>query len=87
MRSKFELQIRGEKLDRVDSYDHIRTYTRSIVQYTSFKNNAYIALRPLVSLFGRLVACSARIVVRDRQTDRQTHTRDNYPSLRMRAEG
>ena len=38
-----------------------------------FKNNAYIALRPLVSLFGRLVACSARIVVTDRQTHTHTH--------------
>ena len=29
--SKFELQIRGERLHRVDSYDRIRTYTRSTV--------------------------------------------------------
>ena len=41
------------------------------------------ALKPLVSLLSRKVACSARIRV-DRQTDRQ---RDRQPSLRMRAEG
>ena len=34
---------------------------------------ALVALKLLVSLISRLVACSARIVV-DRQTDRQTHT-------------
>ena len=34
--------------------------------------HALVALKLLVSLISRLVACSARIVV-DRQTDRQTH--------------
>ena len=46
--------------------------TQQFQENRLFKNNAYIALKPLV--FGRLVACSARIVV----TDRHTHTRDNY---------
>ena len=31
-----------------------------------------VALKLLVSLIGRLVACSARIVI-DKQTDKQTH--------------
>ena len=38
---------------------------------------ALVALKMLVSLISRLVACSARIVV-DRQTDRQTHTQNDY---------
>ena len=46
--------------------------------YQSFQQNrhisfhALVALKLLVSLISRLVACSARIVV-DRQTNRQTH--------------
>ena len=39
---------------------------------TLFFMPLYIALKLLVSLIRRLVACSARIVV-DRQTDTQTH--------------
>ena len=33
----------------------------------------YIALRQLVSLFGRLVAWGGKIAVTDRQTDTHTH--------------
>ena len=43
--------------------------------------HALVALKLLVSLISRLVACSARIVVdkqTDRQTDRQTDTQTNY---------
>ena len=39
--------------------------------------HALVALKLLVSLISRLVACSARIVV-DTQTDRQTDTQTNY---------
>ena len=39
--------------------------------------HALVALKLLVSLISRLVACSARIVV-DRQTNRQTDTQTNY---------
>ena len=53
--------------------------SRRISRTQSFQQNrhisflALVALKLLVSLISRLVACSARIVV-DRQTDRQTHT-------------
>ena len=43
--------------------------------------HALVALKLLVLLISRLVACSARIVVdthTDRQTDRQTHTQTQY---------
>ena len=55
--------------------------------YQSFQQNrhitfhALVALKLLVSLISRLVACSARIVVdkqTDRQTDKQTDTQTNY---------
>ena len=39
--------------------------------------HALVALKMLVSLIRRLVACSPRIVV-DRQTDRQTDTQNDY---------
>ena len=42
---------------------------------------AFVALKLLVSLISRLVACSARIVVdkqTDRQTDGQTDTQNDY---------
>ena len=39
-----------------------------------FNIHAYVALRPLVLLFGHLVAWGGRIVVTDRQTDTHTHT-------------
>ena len=39
--------------------------------------HALVALKLLVSLISRLVACSARIVV-DRQTDGQTDTQNDY---------
>ena len=38
---------------------------------------ALVALKMLISLINRLVACSPRIVV-DKQTDRQTHTQNDY---------
>ena len=38
---------------------------------------ALVALKLLVSLISRLVACSARIVV-DKQTDKQTDTQNDY---------
>ena len=57
---------------------HAITFERSI-----FTKNASVALNPLVSLFGRLVARSGR-KRGNRQTDRQT---DGMTSLRMRAEG
>ena len=36
--------------------------------------HAYVALRPLVSLFCHLIAWGGRITVTDRQTDRHTCT-------------
>ena len=47
---------------------------------------ALVALKLLVSLIGRLVACSARIVADKKNTDRHTE-RLLQPSLRMRTEG
>ena len=53
-------------------------FSRHISRTQLFQQNrhiiflALVALKLLVSLISRLVACSARIVV-DRQTDRQTH--------------
>ena len=41
--------------------------------------HAYVALRPLVLLFGCLVAWGGRIVVTDRQIDRHTQTKYCYP--------
>ena len=60
-----------------------RLFSRHISRTQSFQQNrhisfhALVALKLLVSLVSRLVACSARIVV-DRQTNRQTDTRTNY---------
>ena len=57
-------------------------FSRHISRTQSFQQNRYfnfralVALKMLVSLISRLVACSPRIVVdkqTDRQTDRQTH--------------
>ena len=50
--------------------------TQSFQQICHISFLALVALKLLVSLISRLVACSARIVVHrqtDRQTDRQTH--------------
>ena len=49
-----------------------RSRTPSFWQNRHFSYRALVALKLLVSLLCRFVACSARIVV-DRQTDRQTH--------------
>ena len=51
-----------------------------------FRNEASVAMNPLVSLFYCLVAEN---VVTDRLTDTQTHmqTKDREPLLRMSAEG
>ena len=46
-------------------------YLQSFQQNRHINFHALVALKLLVSLISRLVACSARIVV-DRQTDRQT---------------
>ena len=51
--------------------------TQSFQQNRHIHFHALVALKLLVSLISRLVACSARIVV-DRQTDRQTDTQTNY---------
>ena len=54
-----------------------RLFSRHISGTQSFQENrlfyfhAFVALKLLVSLIGRLVACTARISV-DRQTDKQT---------------
>ena len=64
-----------------------RLFSRHISRTQSFQQNrhinfhALVALKLLVSLISRLVACSARIVVdtqTNRQTDRQTDTQTNY---------
>ena len=50
--------------------------TQSFQQNRQFNFRALVALKMLVSLISRLVACSPRIVVdkqTDRQTDRHTH--------------
>ena len=58
-------------------------FSRHISQTQSFQQNRYfnfralVALKMLVSLISRLVACSPRIVV-DKQTDRQTDTQNDY---------
>ena len=58
-------------------YWPFRLFSRHISRTQSFQENrpfifqARVALKPLVSLIGRLVTCSARISI-DRQTDRQT---------------
>ena len=60
------------------AYWLFRLFSRHISRTQSFQQNrhiifhALVALKLLVSLISRLVACSARIVV-DTQTDRQTH--------------
>ena len=51
--------------------------TQSFQQNRHIFFHALVALKLLVSLISRPVACSARIVV-DRQTDRQTDTQANY---------
>ena len=51
--------------------------TQSFQQNRLFNFRALMALKMLVSLISRLVACSPRIVV-DKQTDRQTHTQNDY---------
>ena len=62
---------------------HIGLFSHHISRRQSFQQNrhitfhALVALKLLVSLISRLVACSARIVV-DRQTNRQTDTQTNY---------
>ena len=72
---------------------HIGLSSRHISRTQSFQENCpfifqvRVVLKTLVSLMGRLVACSARIAA---ETDRQTRTRTYThaePSLRMRAEG
>ena len=58
-------------------------FSRHISRTQSFQQNrhviflALVALKLLVSLISRLVACSPRIVV-DRQTDRQADTQNDY---------
>ena len=58
-------------------------FSRHISRTQSFQQKRHIiflalaALKLLVSLISRLVACSARIVV-DRQTDRQIDTQNDY---------
>ena len=47
----------------------------------TFIFQALVALKLLVSLISRLVACSARIVA-DRQTDKQTDTQNDYRNPR-----
>ena len=67
----------------LDSTRLFRLFSRHISRTQSFQQNRHInfhallALKLLVSLISRLVACSARIVV-DKQTDRQTDTQTNY---------
>ena len=62
-----------------------RLFSRHISRTQSFQQNCHItfhalvALKLLVSLISRLVACSARIVV-DRQTDKQTNRQTHRPS-------
>ena len=62
---------------------HYSLFSRHISRIQSFQQNrhilflALVALKLLVSLISRLVACSARIVV-DRQTHRQTDTQNDY---------
>ena len=51
--------------------------TQSFQQNRLFNFRALVALKMLVSLISRLVACSPRIVV-DKQTDRQTDTQNDY---------
>ena len=59
------------------AYWLFRLFTRHISRMQSFQQNrhlifhALVALKMLVSLISRLVACSPRIVV-DRQTNRQS---------------
>ena len=55
-------------------YSHI-SRTQSFQQNRQFVFHALVALKMLVSLISRLVACSPRIVV-DKQTD--THTQNDY---------
>ena len=64
-----------------------RLFSRHISRTQSFQQNrhiifhALVALKLLVSLISRLVACSARIVVdrpTDRQTNKQTDTQTKY---------
>ena len=55
-------------------------FSRHISRTQSFSHiifHALVALKMLVSLISRLVACSPRIVV-DKQTDRPTDTQNDY---------
>ena len=60
-----------------------RLFSRHISRTQSFQQNrhiiflALVALKLLVSLMSRLVACSARIVA-DKQTNKQTDTQNDY---------
>ena len=58
-------------------FSHHISRTQSFQQNRHIIFLALVALKLLVSLISRLVACSARIVV-DRQTDRQTDTQNDY---------
>ena len=53
--------------------------TQSFQQNRHINFPALVALKLLVSLISRLVACSARIVV-DRQTDRQADRQTHRPT-------
>ena len=71
---------------------HAISRTQSFQQNRHFVFHALVALKLLVSLINRLVACSARIVVDKRtQTDTLTHIYVHRPStvtlMRMPAEG
>ena len=69
------------------AYWLFRLFSRHISRTQSFQQNrhilfhALVALKLLISLISRLVACSARIVVdrqTNKQTDKQTDTQTNY---------
>ena len=70
---------RGKPVLIIYAYWLFSLFSRHISRTQSFQQNrhvfflALVALKLLVSLMSRLVACSPRIVV-DRQTDRQTHS-------------
>ena len=58
-------------------FSHHISRTQSFQRKRQIYFHALVALKMLVSLISRFVDCSLRIVV-DKQTDKQTHTQNDY---------
>ena len=71
----------GHLLEKEGRLTFERCYWGADVWVAGYLMRTIVALKLLVSLISRLVACSARIVAdkqTNKQTDRQTDTQNNY---------